>query len=294
VKNFFPFSKILFVLLSVSVLSCPGVSLAQKGGGKMGGGKMMMMKRGGQEESVGNTYGPMHPLATRDLQESTGLVKTGLRPVYPQSAECLEVKSFFADETRFDGSFRYAKANHGYHGGFDISADIGTPLIAIADGEIVHKYVGGRLVGKQIFLRHSPQQTGLGVWVYSKYKHFDKMPDLEIGDRVKMGQFLGPSGDSGTDGGHFPSGYSHLHMSIYTSASPDFETKMKAVVPKDVRQLDPVALYLKPLPQPLTSQAARDLADEQKDVVIPYKTTDGKIVPEGTKLIWPFPCKTRK
>ena len=66
------------------------------------------------------------------------------------------MKSPFASPTRFDGSIRVQWAYHGYHNGFDISAPIGTPLIAIADGEVIHKFTGGRLVGHQIFLRHAP------------------------------------------------------------------------------------------------------------------------------------------
>lgn len=70
-------------------------------------------------------------------------------------------------------------------------------------------------------LRHTPDDTGLPVYIYSKYKHFDAMPDLEIGDRVKMGQVLRASGRTGTIGGHYgDKGYPHLRMSIYTSAAP--------------------------------------------------------------------------
>jgi len=269
----------------------PGVELAQKGFGKKRGGGMRK-KRQSLGLQSGDATSPMHPAASRELQERTGLIKTGLRPVYPTGASCLEVKSFFGDQTRYDGSTRAPFANHGYHGGFDISADIGTPLVAIADGEVVHKYVGGRLVGIQIILRHTPDDTGLPVYVYSKYKHFDAMPDLEIGERVTMGQVLGPSGNTGTTGGHFGgAGYAHLHMSIYTSTSPDYKTKQKSVIPVDVHQLDPVAIYLPEVPANLTSHAARDLPDGQKDVPVPYKTTGGKVVPDGTRLIWPFMCE---
>jgi hypothetical protein len=41
------------------------------------------------------------------------------------------------------------------------------------------------------------------------------------------------------------------------------------------------------------SHSARDLPDAEKDVPIPYKTTDGRIVPAGTRLIWPFLCEPR-
>ena len=114
-------------------------------------GKMGRMKKGDAESD-----NPMDPGASRELHEKTRLIKTGLTPVYPDTADCLEVKSPFASPTRFDGSIRVQWAYHGYHNGFDISAPIGTPLIAIADGEVIHKFTGGRLVGHQIFLRHAP------------------------------------------------------------------------------------------------------------------------------------------
>ena len=31
----------------------------------------------------------------------------------------------------------------------------------------------------------------------------------------------------------------------------------------------------------------------EKPQPIPYKTTDGRVVPEGARLIWPFMCKPR-
>ncbi len=64
-------------------------------------------------------------------------------------------------------------------------------------------------------------------------------------------------------------------------------------MPKDVQQLDPVAIYLTKTPPIVDSHSARDLPDAEKDVPIPYMTTDGKTVPEGTRLIWPFKCKPR-
>jgi len=270
-------------------MAAEGIQLSQRGGGG-GFGRDFSGRTSGKK---GKTTNPMLSRAPRAVQEKSGLIATGLRPVYPESAQCLEVKSPYASKTRFDGSPRREDANHGYHGGMDISAPIGTPLVAIADGEVFHKFHGGRLVGIQIFIRHAPEDTGLPVYVYSKYKHFDEMPDFEIGDRVKMGQFLGPSGDTGTAGGHFPNGYPHLHMSVYVSDGPEYEKKLKMIVPKDVRQLDPLALFLGSRPAVISSHAARDLPDDRKDVVIPYKTTDGRIVPAGTRLVWPFACKPK-
>ncbi len=271
-------------------------SASEAGRGFGGKGGMMGGKKGGGEASKEtpdeSSSNPMNPRSSREVHENAGLFNTGLRPAYPSAAKCLEIKSAFGDETRHDGSTRYALAFHGYHGGNDISADIGTPLVALADGEVVHKYVGGRLVGNQIYLRHAPEDTGLPVWVYSKYKHFDKLPQLEVGDRVKMGQFLGPSGNTGTTGGHFGGqGYPHLHITIYISRSPDYETIKKSVLPKDVQYLDLVALYLNRTPPVVDNHQARDLPDAEKDVPIPYMTPAGTVSPTETRLIWPIMCQ---
>ena len=128
------------------------------------------------------------------------------------------------------------------------------------------------------------------MWVYSKYKHFDKLPDMEIGQRVMMGQFLGPSGDSDTAGGHFPTGYPHLHMSIYTSKSADYKTTEASVRPKDVQQVDPVTLFLNQDPPVTDSHAAKALPNAEKNVVIAYTTPDGKVTPEGARILWPIAC----
>jgi murein DD-endopeptidase MepM/ murein hydrolase activator NlpD len=99
-----------------------------------------------------------------------GLINTGLTPVYPDNAKCPEVVSFFGDRTRYDGSYRPRHANDGFHGGIDITLPIGTPLIAIADGTVIQVAKGGMMVGIKIMLQHSPEDTGLPVWTYTKYQ----------------------------------------------------------------------------------------------------------------------------
>ncbi|MDA1090528.1 MAG: M23 family metallopeptidase [Proteobacteria bacterium] len=285
-----------FILLLAAIcLAAPEGAEAKNhrgGGGMGGGGNMKKDVMGGKKKGNADaaSVNPMDPSASRAIHERTGLIETGLKPVYPDTAVCLEVKSPFASPTRFDGSERVQWAYHGYHNGFDISAPIGTPLIAIADGEVIHRYTGGQLVGHQIFIRHAPEDTGLPVWVYSKYKHFNKLPDLGVGQRVKMGQFLGPSGDSGTAGGHFPTGYPHLHLSVYTSTSAEYESAENTITPKDVQQVDPVVLFLNKNPPVTNSHAARDLPDADKNVVIAYKTAAGKAVPDSARIIWPVAC----
>jgi len=52
--------------------------------------------------------------------------------------------------------------------------DEGTPLLAIAAGEVIASGEGGRLEGFFIWLRHSPDDTDLPFWTYSKYQHLLK------------------------------------------------------------------------------------------------------------------------
>jgi murein DD-endopeptidase MepM/ murein hydrolase activator NlpD len=268
-----------------------GVVIAQRRGS--GGGP----QRGGAEgraSDESSPSAPTHPGAPRDVQERAGVIPTGLKPVYPKEAECLEVASPFAARTRYDGSGRPSDAFGGYHSGIDISTPMRAPLVAVAAGEIVLKYEGGRMVGNRIILRHTPEDTGLNVWVYSSYQHFDSMPELNIGDRVKAGQYLGPAGNTGTTGGHYGVvGYPHLHMTVYVSDHPDYGKSPRSVQPKDVRFLDPVALYLKKEPPLTDNHKIAALPEAEKQVAIAYVTTDGKAVPEGARVVWPIPCKQK-
>ncbi|MHA1597268.1 MAG: M23 family metallopeptidase [Alphaproteobacteria bacterium] len=240
-------------------------------------------KKGGKKRSM--------PSYSRTEMIARGLIPTGVTAAYPANASCLEVKSKFASTSRFDGSDRNASANHGYHEGFDISSPEGTPLVALADGEVVHVFAGRQLVGNQIYIRHAPEDTGLPVWVYSKYKHFKTLPDFRVGDRVKMGQRLGVSGKSGTTGGHFGyQGYPHLHMSAYVGKTGDYKPMRMRVAIKGEQILDPMALYLIGQAKVYDNHALAALPADRKVAKIPYMTPDGRFFPADTRLIWPYMC----
>ena len=227
------------------------------------------------------------------IQEKAGLSNTGVSPVYLYGAECPEVKPFFGDQTRYDGSTRTPRFYQGYHEGFDISLPEGTPLVALPDGEDVHKFSGPVLVGNKIYIRHTPEDTGFPRYIYFKYKHFRELPELSVGDRVKMGQVVGLSGKIGTTVGHIGSeGYPHLRLSVYVSKLGDYKSEKVKVSPNGVRYFDPMAQYLMWNAKIYDNHAVRDLPPDQKKPVIPYKTIDGRIVPAGTRLIWPVMCKS--
>lgn len=286
----------------------------RKGGGMMGEGMegrpgMMKGRRGqdgetaadgGAEAAREDRSGPprediietMDNSVPRDHQIARGFVASGLLPRYPAQADCPPVASPFASPTRFDGSHRDKWANHGLHGGIDISLPIGTPILAIADGTLVHKTAGGILVGNQVFLRHAPEDTGLSVWLYSKYKHFDQMPDLPVGSRVKKGQVIGPAGATGTQGKHYgAAGYPHLHLSLFVSDSPDYYEGGKGIFPSGARILDLFAVYA--TGRPLDNRKLAELPEAARRVDIPYQTPDGRTVPADSRFVWPVFCTPR-
>lgn len=266
-------SLILFIVCCL-LISYPTTTQAFKGSGKKN------RNFGFQSQTT--------DISLEELQ-AKGLVHTGLKPVYPTEATCLEVASFFGDQTRYDGSFRTPKSNHGYHGGIDISVQRGTPIVAIANGTVVQIAEAGRLVGIKITLQHTPEDTGLPIWTYSKYQHLDKHPEFEIGARVKMGQVIGLSGKTGTTGGHYGSrGYPHLHMNIYAGDSDKFRIEGHKLKPQNMKFLDPLAFYFQ---KELDSNVIKDMPAEEKSFSIPFMDTEGKITPSDTKVIWPFLCE---
>jgi len=225
-------------------------------------------------------------------QQAMGLIDTGLKPTYPTADTCLEVSSPFGSRTRYDGSLRVLFSNNGYHGGMDITIEVGEPILAVADGEVIHAATGGRLVGNMIMLRHTPRDTGLDQWLFSKYQHLDEPATLSSGDRVKMGDVIGIGGRTGTTGGHYgTAGYPHLHMNIYVNGTGRYKVRRGTKVGiKDFVYVDPLALYLG---KSLDSHQIRALPDDQKAFTIPYVTTDGRTEPADTRFVWPIRCRPK-
>jgi hypothetical protein len=57
------------------------------------------------------------------------------------------------------------------------------------------------------------------------------------------------------------------------------------------RHVDPLAFYFR---RTLNSQAIRALPMDQRRVVIPYVTTDGKTVPDDARAMWPVKCQASR
>ncbi len=223
----------------------------------------------------------------RPTDQASEIAPSGLDPVFSAEARCPGIASPFGSRTRYDGSLRPRWSFGGHHGGIDISLAEGTPLVALAAGTVVGKGEGGQLEGIYVWLRHSPDDTGLAYWVYSKYQHLESPSELPVGATVTAGQVIARSGKTGTVGGHYgASGYPHLHLTTRSSARGDEMVGGRGET-RGGNLVDPLVIYRDagPRPQPSGGRPPRETA-----VAIPYATPEGQVRPRGTRVVWPVPC----
>jgi murein DD-endopeptidase MepM/ murein hydrolase activator NlpD len=292
-----PMLTVALVIAMLSVNAQAFGGMGGKMGSKMEGAKGKpapeAQENAAEEKSEPNpeVVGAFMPTkANRVDMRKRGFFETGLKPVYPDGVKCPVITSFFSDPKRTDGSIRSPRYYQGLHSGVDIPMPEGTPVVAMADGTVVSKTEGENIGGIGIVVKHSPEDTGLPYYTFTEYKHFVKLPDFPIGHRVHMGEEIGQAGISGTTGGHFgEEGLSHLHWSAWFNESGEYKDG-RMFVPTDGRWADPLAL-LRGLP--IDSASVKNLPDEQKQVVLPYKDSKGQIKPAGTKVIWPFVCEAK-
>jgi murein DD-endopeptidase MepM/ murein hydrolase activator NlpD len=86
------------------------------------------------------------------------------------------------------------------HHGVDVALPVGTPLIAGADGTIAHKGAGAS-GGYTLLIRHTGN-------FHTVYYHLQKPSHLNVGERVKAGEVVGLSGNTGQSTGP------HLHFEV--------------------------------------------------------------------------------
>jgi len=215
-----------------------------------------------------------------------GLLATGLGPEFPKNADCPGIDDYFALD------YEYKRGRVAFHGGMDLPTAWGTPMLAVADGTVVGKFKGEDSArGIELVLRHSPEDTGLPVWTYSLYGHFDELPKLAIGQRVRMGEVLGPTGNSGIDtktGVQSLKRRPAIHFAVFYSTSDKYTEHDDVIIPVDGYWMDPNALYRKQ--PPFDSVSMKALPEADKGVPVSIMFTDGETVPADTKLIWPYMC----
>ncbi|MBI1905536.1 MAG: M23 family metallopeptidase [Rhodocyclales bacterium] len=216
-----------------------------------------------------------------------GLFETGLTPVFPEHASCREIDEGYAI------SYTSKRDREQYHGGIDMPAPWGTPMIAAAAGTVVAKYKGeASYRGIEITLRHAPEDTGIPLWIYTQYAHCAELPALEVGQRVHMGQPLCPTGNTGITrsnkrGHRRPA----IHFAVFYSTSDQYADIRDRIVPADGHWMDPIALYRKSATA--DSATMKALPASEKPVPIPVMFDDGEPHPADTKLIWPYTCSKK-
>ncbi len=238
-----------------------------------------------------------------DVQDAIdlGMRITGSEPAFPADFDCRTIDEGWAID------YSTKRARVALHGGIDIPAPHGTPILAIADGKVVAMFDNHETaVGVKIFLQHSPEQTGRPFWVYSEYAHLKELPPLQIGSQVKRGDVVGLTGNTGISGqearakaGSPSSGRSKtrrdaIHFSIMYSDSSDYVVLQKLgghLVPIRGRWMDPVAFYRNT--PPYDSDTVAGLTEGEKRVRIPIQAPNGVTIPSGSKLIWPYSCESR-
>lgn len=260
-----------------------------KGGkqGRRGGGNIRALGGVSRDNLDEITLAAFMRNRVREHEIARGLLESELISVFPENLSCPEVDHVFGED--WQGNSRLGRSGSGrQHHGADIPAQDGTPILAVADGVVIAKYNGetNGYRGFEIVIQHAPDDTGLPVWVYTAYSHFSEMPKVSIGQKVRMGQPLGPTGKSGIE--NTPR-EEHLHIGVLYGESRKFVALRGRIVPVGGHYMDIVTLMRRRMPLDTNAMAA--LPKAERRVTIPHRLTTGATVPADTKIIWPFACR---
>ncbi|MCW8890528.1 MAG: peptidoglycan DD-metalloendopeptidase family protein [Sedimenticola sp.] len=224
--------------------------------------------------------------------KSRGLFETDLKPVWPDDVSCRGIDEWYGKD------YTPVRPKESYHGGIDIPAPFGTPVLAIMDGEVIALYEGkNNPRGIEVVLRHTPEESGLSLYLYSRYTHFDHMPKLAIGQRVKMGDVLGETGNTGVQGCELKGIPCRrprrpvTHFDILYSTNEKYYDTGSVLIPFEAHWMDPIALYRKQ--PPFDSFSMRALPEAEKKVAISYTLDSGELFPADTRIIWPYSCRKK-
>ncbi|WP_167730274.1 peptidoglycan DD-metalloendopeptidase family protein [Terasakiella sp. SH-1] len=220
-----------------------------------------------------------------------GLLETGTGPVFPKGVDCPGVDDYWAM------NYSYKRNRDSFHGGIDIPVPWGEPMRVVASGAVVNMYQAHQSKrGYEVIVRHSPEDTGLPMWTYSAYGHLDRLPDFKPGQRLAMGDIIGPTGNSGISargkkgsGAQSKSRRPAIHLAMFYSAHRQFGEENDTILPKEGYWLDPYAFYRQK--EPFLSAEVKALPEDEKAVMIPVLLEGGRTIPANTKIIWPYSCR---
>jgi murein DD-endopeptidase MepM/ murein hydrolase activator NlpD len=215
------------------------------------------------------------------IQKKRGMFKTGLKAKFHDNKKLVVCDDCWA--------INYSHKREGrpaYHKGRDLPMPFNEPVLAMANGTVVGLFENlMSRKGVEVVLRHTPNESKTPYYIYTQYTHFNKWPlDLKIGQKVKVGEVLGPNGNSGKKGKGVrrPA----LHFAAFYSQSPEWSFYERGFLVHDGYWMDPISFFR--TDPPFDNKGIKKLESKQKETLIGYKTKIGKIVPEGAKKVWPF------
>lgn|GEM_PF-840401 len=145
---------------------------------------------------------------------------------------CLILTVFLASSCVKHGPFTVGKPyggpapyGDGIHPGIDYDINTGTPIIAAADGRVVHIAVAddGIENGMQVVVTHETH-------FYTIYAHLSKVA-VKNGQLLNRGQLIGLSGASNN---YNRKDHQHLHFGVCKFGTPDCRRMVNTIDPKKV------------------------------------------------------------
>jgi len=216
-----------------------------------------------------------------------GLFETGLRPRFPSNADCRDIDEQWAIP------YTWKRNRESYHGGIDMPAPWETPIIAAADGTVIGKFRGeNNPRGVEIVLRHSPVDTGLPVWTFTQYTHFSDLPKQKLGQRVHLGEVLGPTGNTGISiktGQQSEKRRPAIHFGVFFNSTGKYAALPRKIIPANGHWMDPNALYRNK--GPFDSKSLKALPRVAKKTPVAILFEDGEKSLPNAKIVWPYRCK---
>ena len=104
---------------------------------------------------------------------------------------------------------RYNNGEYRNHQGFDYYAPIGTDVLSVEEGTVVHIGENHRDYGQSVTIEHTIDD---GNKVYSFYAHLSEV-NVNVNDVVSEGQIIAKSGDSGNANSKYIEDQ-HLHFEL--------------------------------------------------------------------------------
>jgi murein DD-endopeptidase MepM/ murein hydrolase activator NlpD len=166
---------------------------------------------GGPSTPTGTTPNkPTAPVNTGPSNASTTATKSSSTSISPPNIPQGKLPTGVTSKNNFEEKRSYYKSGE-THAGNDYPAPMGTPLYAVKDGKITHASWENPKDQKQGYGQYIDVNHGDGT--STRYGHLSQM-DVKVGTKVKSGQQIALSGNTGHSTGP------HLHFEYRENGKP--------------------------------------------------------------------------